>query len=152
MFIADNWLAACLTIQILPYFWLYFVMGLKKKKKKQAMNISPTCIPSCTYSSETMVSKKQNEHYCLWNIFVPSNILNTNLFNTGILLWVLHFSCASFRYTPGCLHFWLKQAMTTNIQSVGKEGLFRRIWIGVPPAVFFQELLCHKHVYQMTFK
>lgn len=36
------------------------------------MNISPTCIPSCTYSSETTVSKKQYElveHFCPFKYF-----------------------------------------------------------------------------------
>lgn len=55
----------------------YFVMGLKEKKRN-TMKILPTCIPDSTYSSENTISKKQNEHYYLWIIFLPSNILNTN--------------------------------------------------------------------------
>lgn len=75
MFTADNWLAACLTIQTLPF---YFILLGVKEKKRNTMKILPTRIPDSIYSLENTISKKQNKHYYLWIIFVPSNILNTN--------------------------------------------------------------------------
>lgn len=42
------------------------------------MKMLPTRIPDSIYSLENTISKKQNKHYYLWIIFVPSNILNTN--------------------------------------------------------------------------
>lgn len=55
----------------LTLFLALFCNGTQEKKR-QAMNISPTCIPSCTYSSETTVSKKQYElveHFCPFKYF-----------------------------------------------------------------------------------
>lgn len=104
------------------------------------MNILPTCIPNCTCSSENMVSKKQNEHYCLWNIFVPSNILNTNLFNTGRYCW-FSISVAQVLdiHQAVCASDSRKQRQPTCSLWARKGS--QRIHTCVPPAVF-----CHKRV------
>lgn len=148
MFIADYWRAACLTIQTL--FFDLFCNGTRGKKKEliyylHAFPVLPI------YSSENMAGKKKNEHYHLWNIFGPSNILHTNVFNTSVYRW-FSISVLQVLYTQGCLHFWLQKPMTTNTQPVGSKRLSRRIRTGVPPPVFFWELLCHRHVDLATFK
>lgn len=58
-------------------------MELKKEKKSNEQT-TYTRYPNCNYSSENTVSRKQNEHHCLWNSFVPSSSLNTRLSNAGI--------------------------------------------------------------------
>lgn len=144
MFIADYWCAAFLTIQTLPYFWLYFVMGLEKKK----IYLLPTYIPSFTY----LFLRKHGWQEKEWALllvehFDPSNTLHMNVFNTGVYCW-FSISVLQVLYTRGCLHFWLQKAMTTNTQSMSKKGLSRRIRTPVPSF----ELLCHRHADLATFK
>lgn len=115
------------------------------------MNILPTCIPNCTCSSENMVSKKQNEHCCLWNIFVPSNILNTNLFNTGIYCW-FSISVAQVLdiHQAVCASDSRKQRQPTYSLWAQKGSLEEFTLVFLLTSFATKESLCHKRAYQAT--